>query len=125
MVDVVFQRAGWVILLIACISAALLYLFSVNKGASFALGAAISLFPTLLFGQIFFKTRNTASTAKKIVSAFYIGETIKILTTIVLFIFVFQWRALAPLFLFLGFIAAQLSCLLIFSLKRNSRMHDT
>ena len=124
MVDVVFQRAGWVVLLIACISATLLYLFSVNKSVSFGLGAGISLFPTLLFGRIFFKTRG-ASAAKKIVSAFYIGETIKILTTIVLFIFVFQWRALAPLFLFLGFIAAQLSCLLIFSLKRNSRMHDT
>ena len=125
MVDVVFQRTGWVILLIACISVTLLYLFSVNKGVSFALGAGISLFPTLLFGRIFFKTRNTASTAKKIVNAFYIGEAVKILTTIVLFILVFQWQALVPLFLFVGFIAAQLSCLLIFSLKRNSRMHDT
>lgn len=111
--SVVFQRAGRVILLIACISVALLYLFSVNKGISFALGAGISLFPTLLFGRIFFKTRG-ASAAKKIVSAFYIGEAIKILTTIVLFILVFQWRELAPLFLFLGFMITQLSCLLVF-----------
>jgi len=120
MVSVVFQRVGWVILFIACISVALLYLFSLNKSVSFALGAGVSLFPILLFGRIFFKTKDTASTAKKIVNAFYIGEAIKILTTIVLFILVFQWQALVPLFLFLGFIAAQLSCLLIFSLKCNN-----
>lgn len=105
--SIVFRRAGWVILLIACINVTLLYLFSLNKGVSFALGAGISLFPTLLFAQIFFKTTERAA-AKKIVDTFYIGEAIKILTTIVLFILVFRWRGLEALFLFLGFIIMQL-----------------
>ncbi|HXH55534.1 MAG TPA: ATP synthase subunit I [Gammaproteobacteria bacterium] len=111
--SIVFRRVGWVILLVACISVALLYLFSINKSISFALGAGISLFPMLLFGRLFFKTRGSP-VAKKIVSAFYIGEAIKILTTIVLFVLVFQWQELAPLFLFLGFMVTQLSCLLVF-----------
>jgi ATP synthase protein I len=110
MSSVAFRGVWWVVLLTTCVSFALVYLFSVSKGISFALGAGISLFPTLLFGRIFFKSRD-AGAAKKIVGAFYIGEAIKILTTIVLFILVFQWRGLEPLPLFLGFITAQLGCL--------------
>lgn len=109
--SIVHKCVRGVILLIACMSIASMYLFNINAGISFALGAAISLLPTLLFGRIFFKTTD-ASAARKVLNAFYIGEVIKILTTIVLFVVVFQWRGLAPLPLFLGFITAQLGYLL-------------
>ena len=111
--SVVFQRIGWLILLIICMSIVLLYLFSVNKGVSFGLGAGLSLFPTLLFGQIFFKSKGVR-VAKKIINTLYVGELVKMLATMILLVLLFQWRALAPLFLFLGFIITQLSCLLIF-----------
>jgi ATP synthase protein I len=111
--SVLSGRAWSVICFIGFTSVAVVYLFSVNKGISFALGAGINLIPMLLFGRIFFKTQD-ARAAKKIVSAFYIGETIKILTTILLFTVVFQWHGLKPLPLFLGFITAQLGCLMAF-----------
>ncbi len=111
--SLVFKRAGWVILCALCICPALAYYFNINSAVSFALGASISFIPTVIFGQFFLRTKN-GRTAKKVVSAFYVGETLKILTTIALFIFVFQWHDLKPLFLFLGFMTAQLGCILAF-----------
>jgi len=67
----------------------------------------INIFPSLLFGKIFFKNTRVR-TAKKIVSAFYWAEIVKILTTFILFMGVFQWPQLKVLPLFLGFILAQL-----------------
>lgn len=110
---IVYKRVKWVVLFITSISIILMYLLSINTGISFMLGAGISLIPTFLFGRIFFRTTGT-STARKILNTFYIGEAIKIVTTVVLFILVFQWQELEPLFLFLGFITAQLGCLLAF-----------
>lgn len=113
MLSVIFQRARNVILLITCISVVLAYAIGKNSAVSFLLGASISLIPTLLFGWIFFKSKGP-NAAKKIVHAFYIGETIKILITIILFTLVFQWPGIAPLPLFLGFITAQMGCLITF-----------
>ncbi len=76
-------------------------------GISFILGVGISLIPLFLFGLFFFKT-TVSSSARKILNVFYMGEIIKILTTIILFILVFQWKELESLFLFIGFISAQL-----------------
>lgn len=81
--------------------------YTIYSGVSFILGAGIFLVPTLLFGLFFFKTTGSSS-ARKILNVFYMGEIIKILTTIILFILVFQWKGLEPFFLFLGFISAQL-----------------
>lgn len=108
----VFKRTCGIVLSFACASIGLAYRFSINCAISFALGAGIDFFSTVLFGRIFFRSKRI-NTANKIVHAFYIGETIKILTTIISFILVFQWRGVSPLFLFLGFISAQLGCLFI------------
>lgn len=111
--SIVFRQIWWVILFVVCMGIILFIGFRLQAGISFILGAFISIIPSVLFARQFFKTMGIC-VAKKIVTAFYIGEVIKILTTVVLFILVFQWQELEPLVLFLGFITAQLGCLLAF-----------
>ncbi len=82
--------------------------FHLFAGVSFALGGMITLIPTFLFAKIFLKPRG-ARAAKKIVHTFFIGEAVKWVATILLFVLAFQWKELQVIFLFAGFIVAQLT----------------
>ena len=99
-------------------SAPLFFIFSPEICLSFFLGGVINIIPSFLFGKIFFKNTG-ARAAKKIVKAFYWGETVKIFTTVLFFIAVFQWPEVKALPLFLGFILAQLGYWIVLLKKRT------
>lgn len=77
-----------------------------NIFLSFLLGGGIALVPSLVFAKIFFKY-SKGKEPHKIVNALYIGEALKFILTIVLFILAFQWKEVEGLSLFVGFILSQ------------------
>lgn len=83
------------------------YLKSFESALSVLLGGMVCIIPTLIFALLFFK-HSGASAARKIVNNFYVGEALKIVFTVFLFILVFQWQKVHAGALFTGFIIAQL-----------------
>jgi ATP synthase protein I len=85
----------------------LVFLVSLGLGGkqsalSALVGGMIGLIPNLCFAWLFGR-KNPAKTAKQVVSAFYFGETIKLIITAILFAIAFQWSGLLPLPLFAAF----------------------
>jgi ATP synthase protein I len=115
--NILFKTIGLQAVLISITSIMVAFKISTNAGFSFLFGGLISMIPIYLFGRIFFR-QTGAKVSRKIANAFYIGETVKWLSTALLFIFIFQWPGLHALSLFLGFISAQLIYgLLLFNAK--------
>lgn len=71
-------------------------------------GGLVCLFPNWVFSILLFRYRG-ALQAKQILLSLYLGEVIKILVTISLFVVVFHYLKLAPLAFFIGFIIVQLT----------------
>lgn len=67
------------------------------------LGGLIAWLPNMFF-SIRFGIRKDRRTAREVVRAFYLGETVKLFLTAGLFAVAFQWQGLKPLPLFGGFI---------------------
>lgn len=102
-----FKLFGLQFLFIFTLSLLAAWIYSFNMGLSFLLGGSINLIPSYIFAKIVFK-QSGARALKKTLSAFYIGEALKLLLTAVLFILVFQWQELHALSMFLGFVTAQI-----------------
>lgn len=67
-------------------------------------GGMVAFLPSVLFARKFFR-QHGARAAKQIVKNFYVGEFLKILSSIVLFSLVFLLYKVAPLAFFLSYIA--------------------
>ena len=94
-----------VTLLIAMIS---LLLSDVHAAYSAVVGGGISTIVTLYFASKVFSAR-IGSPAAKIARAFYIGEVVKLLLTILLFSIALLWLHVSPLPLLLAYMAALLA----------------
>ncbi|MDQ5910235.1 MAG: synthase protein [Pseudomonadota bacterium] len=94
-----------VTLLIAIIS---LLLSDVHAAYSAVVGGGISTIVTLYFASKVFSAR-IGSPAAKIARAFYIGEVVKLLLTILLFSIALLWLHVSPLPLLLAYMAALLA----------------
>lgn len=96
----------------------------VNAAGSWFVGGLVCILPSLiLYRRVF--AQFGASKAKAIVKAFYLGEALKFILTGVGFVAAFQIPWLQPLWLFLGFLAAQAAFWLspiIISLRRKQRI---
>lgn len=88
------------------LSAICLFVFNRLAAISLFLGAAVCILSSAIFAQILFRFTG-AQQSKKIVKAFYRGESYKILITVVLFFLIFKYLDLNVLFFLLGFILAQ------------------
>lgn len=96
------------LLLVASLAGIIGGFLGLTAAFSVLLGGAVCVIPGLLFARLFFKYKG-AQQAKQSINAFYIGEMIKILATIGLFMLTLLWANLNFLSLLLGFIAAQLA----------------
>jgi len=94
-----------VTLLIAMIS---LLLSDVHAAYSAVVGGGISTIVTLYFASKVFSAR-IGSPAAKIARAFYIGEVVKLLLTILLLSIALLWLHVSPLPLLLAYMAALLA----------------
>ncbi|RAP37415.1 hypothetical protein B1207_04370 [Legionella quinlivanii] len=79
-----------------------------EAGISAFLGGMIALLPSLLFAKLLFKYRG-ARAARQIVKNFYLGEFIKIGSSIFLFVLVFSTYKVQPLAFFLTYIVVVIS----------------
>ncbi len=73
-------------------------------GLSALLGGLIGFLPNVYFA-VKFGRKNPGKSAKQVVSDFYLGETIKLISTALLFVIVFQLPGILPLPLFGAFAA--------------------
>lgn len=90
-------------------------------GISAILGGAISIVPEIVFILIYFK-RTYARAARQVVTAFYLGEALKWLLTLVLFTVSFLWSKLNALPLFTTFIATQCAFWLVPLIYEHQRV---
>lgn len=79
-------------------------LYDMHTAVSSFMGGMVAFIPALLFVIIFFR-QNSARAAKQIVRCFYIGEFIKIASSVCLFALVFMFYKVTPLAFFLTYIA--------------------
>jgi ATP synthase protein I len=86
------------------ISAAVLVAYGVDSAISALLGGLVAFIPSALFAKKFFR-RQGARAARQIVKNFYIGEFLKIISSILLFTLVFVVYEVVPLAFFLTYIA--------------------
>lgn len=96
------QQAGVAIFL------SVLCLFTINSLAAVSalLAASVCILSNLLFANTMFKCGG-AQQSKKIVSAFYLGECYKILSSGVLFFLVFKYLNLNMIIFWLAFVLTQ------------------
>ena len=94
-----------VTLLIATVSLAF---ESVQAACSALIGGGVSTLVTLYFASQVFSVR-IGSPAAKIAQAFYMGEIVKLLLTVVLLSIALRWLDVSPLPLLLAYIAALLA----------------
>lgn len=87
-----------------------------EAGLSSLFGGIIAIFPNLLFALIYFRYSG-AMAAKKVVQSFYLGEILKLLTTLILFTVVFQWSKLKALPLFVVYIVTLMTYWLILAVQ--------
>lgn len=89
------------------------YIMAGSRAAYSAfIGGGINVLATAFFARQVFSAPPGA-TARRVVRAFYIGEVMKILLTILLFAAVLVWLNIAPLPLFLTYAATMLASWLI------------
>lgn len=81
-------------------------------GLSALIGGSIAILPEFFFMMIYFR-RKYAFVAKKVVTAFFVGEIVKWLVTIGMFTVSFHWVKLKPLPMLMTFIATQLAFRLV------------
>ena len=75
-----------------------------GHAVSALLGGLIGFLPNVFFAIVFGR-KNPRKTANQVVRAFYFGETLKLFSTALLFIIVFQLPGILPLPLFAAFLA--------------------
>lgn len=93
-----------VIFIITC----LLFFWSTLLAFSFFWGGIICILPNAyLAHKLFAKTG--ANAARQIVTSFYLGETVKFIITIILFIIAFKYFNVNKLAVFIGYIIAQVT----------------
>lgn len=80
--------------------------FGHQAAGAFALGGMICVIPNLCMYRMVF-AHFGASQTKRIIQAFYLGEAVKLLLTALGFAGAFLIPGVMPLWLFLGFITAQ------------------
>lgn len=105
--NIVYKTLGWQCILSLGISFILGYILSFRTALSFFLGGMVIFLPGILFAKLFLR-HSGAQSAKKVVNAFFYGESIKWLAMVVIFILVLQWSGLQSIPFFLGIILAQL-----------------
>ncbi len=91
-----------------------------EAGLSSLFGGIIAIFPNIMFALIYFRYSG-ALAAKKVVQSFYLGEILKLLTTLILFTVVFQWSKLKALPLFVVYIATLMTYWLVLALQFGRR----
>jgi ATP synthase protein I len=69
---------------------------------SILLGAVVAIIPHLIFTFLYFK-KSPIGKPQLVVRKFYIGEIVKVLLTIILFVLTFLWQGLMALPFFLAF----------------------
>jgi ATP synthase protein I len=69
----------------------------------YSAGGMAGVIPEAVFAYFMFKNSG-ARAAKHIVQGFYVGETFKIITTVVILAVLFKWFTVQPLALLLGYI---------------------
>lgn len=74
-----------------------------HQAVSVLLGGIVAWLPSAIFAKKFFHYQG-ASAAKKIVKSFYIGEFLKIISSVILFTLVFLLYEVNPLAFFLTYI---------------------
>lgn len=101
-----FSAVRWVLLgqllMIALVAVSMLALRGWPEAKSAMLGGSIAFLPNAYFAVQFGHFDNTR-TANQIVRSFYLGETIKLILTAILFLFAFQLPGILFMPLFVGF----------------------
>lgn len=85
-----------------------LLVFGSHQAISALLGGLVAFAPSAIFAKKFFRYQG-ARAAKKIVRNFYIGEFLKITSSVLLFAIVFVLYEVAPLAFFLTYITVVMS----------------
>jgi ATP synthase protein I len=91
-------------LTIVVISALVLVLGGMEQARSALLGGLVGFLPNAYFA-VQFGRQAPRRTAKEVVRAFYLGESIKLIITALLFVLVFQLPGILFMPLFIGFIS--------------------
>lgn len=92
-----------------------------KEAISALLGGLVAIIPSALFARKLFRHQG-ARAAREIVKGFYIGEALKIISTIALFTFVFMSFKIAPLVFFFTYIVVLMThwfAPLFFANKQN------
>ncbi|WP_238583832.1 ATP synthase subunit I [Legionella brunensis] len=90
------------------IALGLLLILSEKEALSALLGGLVAIAPSALFAQKLFRYQG-ARAARQIVKGFYLGEALKLVSTIALFTFVFMSFKIAPLAFFFTYIVVLMS----------------
>lgn len=96
------------LLVTLAIAAASLILSTVQAAWSALIGGGVSTLVSFYFASKVFSVR-LGSPAAKIAQAFFVGETVKLLLTVMLLSAAFLWLPVAPLPLLLAYIATLLA----------------
>ena len=108
------------------ISLGLGLIFSKREALSAMLGGLVAIIPSALFARRLFRHQG-ARAAQQIVKGFYLGEALKILSSVFLFAMVFLLFRISPLAFFLTYIVVLMSywfAPLIFANKLNRPESD-
>ncbi len=109
-VAAIFRILGWQGGAGLMTAIAVLALFGPTAGLSAALGAGICLVPSFAFGLFVAAGLLLSPTPRLQLHGFYAGEAFKLAVTVVLFTIAFTTVGnLNPLFLFIGFMATQMT----------------
>lgn len=95
-------------IVILCITILLSILTSKVVVLSFLWGGIICIVPNAYFAYKFF-AKTGAQAARQIIAAFYVGEMVKFIITIALFLIVFKFFNTNKLAIFIGYIVAQIT----------------
>lgn len=97
-----------------------------KEALSAILGGLVAVIPSILFARKLFRYQG-ARAARQIVKSFYIGEALKILSSVILFTLVFVLFKVAPLAFFFTYIMVLMNhwfAPLIFANKQNRPESD-
>ncbi|CEG62380.1 ATP synthase subunit I [Legionella micdadei] len=108
------------------ISLSLLLIFGKREAMSALLGGIVAIIPSALFARKLFYYRG-ARAARQIVKGFYLGEALKIVSSIILFTLIFLLVRITPLAFFFTYIVVLMNywfAPLIFANKQNRPESD-
>ncbi|KTD24093.1 ATP synthase protein I [Legionella maceachernii] len=108
------------------ISLVLLLIFGKKEAMSALLGGMVAIVPSALFARKLFQYQG-ARAARQIVKGFYLGEALKIVSSVILFALVFMLFKIAPLAFFFTYIVVLMNywlAPLIFANKQNRPESD-